>query len=280
MKAEYKLDYEVFESQNNTSNIKPKIWLAFHGIGQNTEAFKYFVNQNNLKIYSFGLFYHEKNQSDLKNNEENNRETTLQNWLSLMQQFLEVEKINLQNESITIIGFSLGVRPALQFVSHFSNHFSKLISESIFINEIILIAPETLAISNWYRFGTQTVAGKFLLKKVVDSDSFKEIIISISSLMFSQNAQKLIRYQIYHGINSLTSAWIAYRSFEIYGKEWTEIYNNHKGEITIVASENDNFVKLKKIQSFVKKNSSDKGKSIKWIISKSPHARLLREFRF
>ena len=269
MKAAYKLDYEIFERPNKNTNPKPKIWFAFHGIGQNTEAFKYFANQNNFKIYSFGLFYHEKIYT------ENIKQTTLKNWLTLMQQFLEDEKINFQENSISIIGFSLGVRPALQFVSH----FSKLTSRPIFINEIILIAPETLAISNWYRFGTQTNAGKFLLKKVVDSDSFKEIIISISSLIFSQDAQKLIRYQIYHGINSLASAWIAYRSFEIYGKEWKEIYDNHKAEITIVASENDNFVNLKKIQSFIKKNSDDKGKSIKWIISKSPHAQLLREFR-
>lgn len=273
METEYQLEYEIFEHQNKDidSTTKPQIWLAFHGIGQNTEAFKHFTNQNNLKIYSFGLFYHEKNQTNLSKK----REATLENWLELIKQLLEQEKMTIQEKAVNIIGFSLGVRPALQFVSH----FSKLTSNSISINKIILIAPETLAISNWYRFGTQTIFGKFLLKKVVSSDNFKEIIISISSFLFSKNAHKLIRYQIYNGINSLASAWLAYRSFEIYGKDWKEISEKYQGKITIVASENDGFVSLKKIQKFIKKNSSNEGKTIKWILSKSPHARLLREFR-
>jgi len=46
-----------------------------------------------------------------------------------------------------------------------------------------------------------------------------------------------------------------------------------------VASENDGFVELKRIQKFVRRHSADKGDSIQWIISKSPHGRLLREFK-
>ncbi|WP_338792008.1 hypothetical protein [Bernardetia sp. MNP-M8] len=272
MNTDYRLEYEIFESQNENreNKTKPQIWFAFHGIGQNTEAFKNFAIQNNLKIYSFGLFYHEKNQNNVEKLSDKERKTTLKNWLVLMQQFLEEEKINL-DYSITIIGFSLGVRPALQFVSNFS--------KSVSIHQIILIAPETLAISNWYRFGTQTLFGNALLKKVVSSKVFKEIIISTSSFIFPKKAQKLIRYQVYHGINSLTSAWLAYRSFEIYEKQWKEIYENYEGKITIVASEKDAFVNLNIIRKFVRKNSTDKGKSIKWILSKSPHAHLLREFR-
>ncbi|WP_338764376.1 hypothetical protein WAF17_21595 [Bernardetia sp. ABR2-2B] len=264
----YKLEYEIFESKNKKLGDKtiPKIWFAFHGIGQSTEAFKHFANQNGFIVYSFGLFYHEKRQDNISNQ----RETTLKNWLLLMQDILE--KMNGE-VSINVIGFSLGVRPALQLISNFSQ------LSSICINKIILIAPETLAISPWYRFGTQTTLGKKTLKKVVSSTFFKEIIISISSLIFPKNAQKLIRYQIYHGINSLASAWFAYRSFEIYEKDWKQISKNYEKKIVIVASENDSFVKLRKIKRFIGKNSFDKGKSIEWIISKSPHARLLKEFR-
>lgn len=268
MKTEYKLDYEIFESLTNT---KPQIWLAFHGVGQNTEVFKHFANQNNFKIYSFGLFYHEKNQNHLETLVENTRETTLNHWFALMQNFLEEENINFQENSINIIGFSLGARPALQFVSHFS--------ESLPINQIILIAPETLAVSKWYRFGTQTLLGKLTLKKIVSSTHFKKIIISLSPLFFPKNAQKVVEYKIHNGLNTLASAWQAYRPFEIYSKEWKEIYSINKEKITIVASEKDNFVKLKKIQRFIKRHSTDKGKSIKWIISQSSHSRLLTEFR-
>lgn len=267
---EYRLEYEVFE--NPTPNTTPQIWFAFHGIGQNTEAFKNFAIQNNFKIYSFGLFYHEKNQTDLGNF----RETNLTNWFFLIEQFLEQEQFTLKNTKINIIGFSLGVRPALQFISY----FSKLSLDAVLINQIVLIAPETLAISNWYRFGTQTFLGRFLLKKTISSKAIKEILIFFSSLFFSKNAQKLIRYQIYQGIDSLAAAWIAYRSFEIYGKKWEEISKNYEGKITIVGSKKDNFVKLKKIQEFVSKYSFDKGESIKWIISNTTHARLLKEFKF
>lgn len=266
--TEYRLEYEVFESQNKNieNTTKPQIWLAFHGIGQNTNAFTHFANQNNFKVYSFGLFYHEKNQDNLVNR----RETNLQSWITLMQKFLNDEKIN-KKSSISIIGFSLGSRPALQFISSFS--------ESLSIDKIILIAPETLAISKWYRFGTQTVLGKMTLQKLIFSARFKKIIISLSSLFFPKNAQKLIHYKIHNSINSLVYAWLAYRPFEIYAKDWVEIYDTQKEKITIVAGKNDNFVKLKKIQHFIKKNSSDEGKSIKWILSKSAHARLLKEFK-
>jgi hypothetical protein len=254
--------------------MNPQIWLAFHGVGQNTEAFKHFVNQNNSKIYSFGLFYHEKNQTHLKNSIENTRETTLNNWLILMQRFLEEEKINFQDYSINVIGFSLGARPALQFVSN----LSKLPSKFISINRIILIAPETLAISRWYRFGTQTMLGRLTLKTLVSSTRFKRIIISLSSLFFPKNARKIIHHKIHNGINSLASAWLAYRPFEISAKDWIEIYDKQKEKITIVTSQNDNFVDLKKIQRFIRRNSSDEGKSIKWIISQSSHSHLLKEF--
>ncbi len=269
-KTEYQLEYEVIEPKINLSTTtKPQIWLAFHGIGQNTEAFNHFAIQNNFKVYSFGLFYHEKN----RNIAEKNRETPLQDWVLLMNNFLEKENLNLKGNSIHVIGFSLGVRPALQFVYNFS------CSDFVLINQIILIAPETLAVSNWYRLGTQTGLGKFLLKKLSSSTFFKELIIRSSGLFFSKKAIKLIRYQVYHNINSLAHAWLAYRPFEVSGKKWRKIYQKHNEKITIVASENDNFVALKKIQNFIKKNSDEEGKSIKWIISKSSHARLLREFR-
>ncbi|PIY12323.1 MAG: hypothetical protein COZ18_02300 [Flexibacter sp. CG_4_10_14_3_um_filter_32_15] len=271
MKTEYQLEYEVFENKVINNETKPQIWFAFHGIGQNTEAFQDFANQNNFKVYSFGLFYHEKN----KDNFQDRRETSLSDWLILMKNFLEKEYINLQDDAIHVIGFSLGVRPALQFVSN----FSQLTPNSISINEIILIAPETLAINRWYRFGTQTIAGKFILQKLASSTKVKETILSISSLLFSKTAQKLIRYQVYTNITSLAGAWQGYRSFEIYGKNWKEITKNQKGKITIVASENDGFVELKRIQKFVRRHSADKGDSIQWIISKSPHGRLLREFK-
>lgn len=271
--TDYRLEYEIFEGSTNNSAIKPKIWLAFHGVGQNTEAFKHFVNHTNFKLYSFGLFYHEKNQSHLEN--ENTRETTLNNWFALMKKFLEEEKINFQDYSINIIGFSLGARPALQFVSN----LSKLPSKFISINEIVLIAPETLAVSGWYRFGTQTTLGKLTLKKIVSSSHFKKIIFSLSVFFFSKNARKVIHHKIHNGLNPLASAWLAYRPFEIQAKDWIRIYENHKEKVTIVTSKNDNFVKFKKLQRFIKKNSADKGKSIKWIISQSSHSRLLKEFK-
>lgn len=266
--TEYKLEYKVFESQNKNiePNTKPQIWLAFHGIGQNTDAFTHFATQNNFKVYSFGLFYHEKNQDTLVKI----RETNLQSWVTLMQNFVENEKIT-QESSVSIIGFSLGSRPALQFISSFS--------KSLSIDKIILIAPEALAISKWYRFGTQTILGKITLQKLISSARFKKIIISLSSLFFAENARKVIHYKIHNGINSLAYAWLAYRPFEIYAKDWIEIYDTQKEKITIVVGENDNFVQLKKIQRFIKKNSSDEGKSIKWILSKSPHSRLLKEFK-
>lgn len=259
----YKLEYEVFENYSADTD-QNQIWIAFHGIGQNTTAFKKFSHQHNLKVYSFGLFYHEKNQQQV----ETRRETDIENWLSLMKNFIENEEI--KDKSINIIGFSLGVRSVLQLVRHFS--------DMITFEKIFLIAPETLAVSHWYRLGTQTLVGKFLLKKVVCSDSFKEIIISISAFIFPTSAQKLIRYQIYNGISSMAFAWLAYRQFEIDGTDWKLISEKNKDKITIVASKKDAFVGFKTIQKFIRKNSFDKGKSIQWRISESPHASLLREF--
>ena len=277
VKSDYELEYEIFEPKELDTTNNSQIWFAFHGIGQNTEAFLSFARQNNFRVYSFGLFYHEKNQAALRDNLEKieiTRETTLKNWLALMKQFLKNEDINYKN-NINIIGFSLGVRPALQFVYN----LSKLFSQPVSINKIILIAPETLAISNWYRLGTQTILGNFILKKVVSSNKMKEIILYLSSFLFSKNAQKLIYYQIYNRIDSLASAWLAYRPFEIGKEEWSRISQDYEGKTTILASVNDDFVRLKKIQNFINKNSFDKGKSINWITSKSAHAGLLREFR-
>jgi len=126
--ANGQLIYEVFGSGN-------KVLLAFHGFGQDRLIFKKWADtiRGKYTIFSFDLFYH--GQSDRAPVKLQKHE-----WKSWMDQFLRKENI----EAFSVLGYSLGGRFAISTAMEFPNQ----------INEMILVAPDGIFLTPWFRLAT------------------------------------------------------------------------------------------------------------------------------
>lgn len=117
------------------------ILLAFHGFGQNNEIFNDWVAiiKEEYTIYAFDLFYHgSSTRSDKK--------LTKGEWNSYINTFLEKENI----ERFSIIGFSLGGRFAISSALSLPNQ----------VDELILIAPDGVYLTLWFKLATKPVLRK------------------------------------------------------------------------------------------------------------------------
>lgn len=126
-----------------------KTLLFFHGFGQDHTLFRTWVNKlkGDFTIYSFDLYYH--GLSIRPNNRLSKSE-----WLSTFNEFLQKENIS----NFSICGYSLGGRFVLATAMLFPKN----------IEYMILLAPDGIYKSPWYRFATSLVFKgifKFFMKR-------------------------------------------------------------------------------------------------------------------
>ena len=122
------LFYEVFGSGS-------EILLAFHGFGQDRNIFKQWSRKLESKytIFAFDLFYHGESTRPLHS-------LSKKEWRIWIQQFVNQEGI----ERFSILGYSLGGRFAIS--TSISFHES--------VNKLILIAPDGIYLTPWFKLAT------------------------------------------------------------------------------------------------------------------------------
>ena len=122
----------------------PTALLAFHGFGQSSEVF-YPVEQALGKlftIFAIDLFFHGNSQY------KSSQLLTKANWQQLIRAFLQAHAI----ERFSLMGFSLGGRFALATAEGFADR----------LDQLILIAPDGITYTFWYRLATGSQAGRSL----------------------------------------------------------------------------------------------------------------------
>ncbi len=123
------------------------VWLAFHGIGQDSGCFEPFADQlaQTHTIYSIDLPFH--GQSRYTNWPP---VITSAYWQSLIETFTSAHGIN----RFSVVGFSMGGRFALVTAQAFAAR----------IDELLLLAPDGITEDPWFNLGTSTRAGRALLR--------------------------------------------------------------------------------------------------------------------
>ena len=126
--ANGQLIYEIFGEG-------PENLLAFHGFGQDRLIFKKWAEivGHKYTIFAFDLFYHglsQRTPGKLKKDE----------WKNWVHQFLMQEKL----DSFSVLGYSLGGRFAISTAMEYSTR----------MNELILIAPDGIFLTPWFKLAT------------------------------------------------------------------------------------------------------------------------------
>lgn len=141
-----RLTYSVFGNG-------PAILLAFHGFGQSHRVFQPLVNTvgDRFTILAIDLFLHGSRY--VGSHKAGNPLLTKTDWQRLLRAFLRERTI----DRFSLMGFSLGGRFALATVEAFADR----------LDELILIAPDGITRSFWYRLATTSGTGRSLFRFVL-----------------------------------------------------------------------------------------------------------------
>lgn len=143
------LEYKVFGEGMETL-------FMFHGFDNDAEDFKCFAPAfgERFKMVSVNLFHHGKSHADLPSDSGVFSDEDLR---QVFNSFLN----KFGASRCSLLGFSLGGRICLKLIELFPER----------IDRVILLAPDGLAISPWYKFVTRNYAGRRLFARSVKDPS-------------------------------------------------------------------------------------------------------------
>ena len=126
--------------------------LAFHGFDNDAEDFKIFRDryQNSCTFICINLFFHGRSRCDLPADVANFTDEALRNFIDLLCKHLQIDRFLL-------LGFSLGGRVCLKIAELFPEKISGM----------MLLAPDGLQLSRWYRFVTANPMGRMIFKRTI-----------------------------------------------------------------------------------------------------------------
>ena len=130
--------------------VGEKALFCFHGFGLTGEAFFELeeVLSKEYTIYNFDLFFHGKSEWHA-----GDKMLTPAFCKELFSSFLSEQKIN----QFSLLGYSIGARIVWTLVLEFKNQ----------VKEIIVLAPDGITISNWFKIATRTLVNRKLFKYAV-----------------------------------------------------------------------------------------------------------------
>jgi pimeloyl-ACP methyl ester carboxylesterase len=146
-----------------------EVLFAFHGFDNDASDFSIFEKSfgNRYKIVAVNLFFHGNSKTPRQKGEDPLNAEIL---ADLFNQLL----FRLNCSRFSMLGFSLGGRVILQLLPHFAGR----------IDRILLLAPDGLKISLWYRFITGSLVGKMLFRRVVERAG---IFLMLSKIFYKLN---------------------------------------------------------------------------------------------
>lgn len=132
----------------------PEPLLAFHGFGQRADIWRVFGETLSEKytVYAFEHFHH--GRSFYPPNKRKSAPFSPDTWRGLMDTFLTRNGI----DTFSLMGYSLGGKTALQTLEFFPER----------VNRLVLLAPDGVIESGWYKFVSRNPAGEFLYKSFIN----------------------------------------------------------------------------------------------------------------
>ncbi len=218
----------------------PNTILFFHGFGQDHLAFStYFSDfEKTHTCYSFDLFYHGK--SDWPDKKVT--KTILSNTLSA---FLEQEGIS----NFTVVGFSLGGRFCISAFTSFAGR----------IDRVILIAPDGIHQSPWYRIAVSRLFNplfRFLMAHPSAFDAFvrffeKTGFVSGTLVKFSKKELSTLenRKKVYF-------SWTYLKPLQVQPGVFATLLHTHQKTCDLILGSKDSIIRPEKLLPLIPRTSS------------------------
>ncbi|RCR68127.1 alpha/beta fold hydrolase [Larkinella punicea] len=231
--------------------------LAFHGIGQDHRAFEPLAQQleGRYAVYAFDLFFHGSQPAPVSDDV-----LTKQRFQEIIQAFLHQYQI----DRFAVLGFSMGGRFALAVAEAFPKHTT----------ELILLAPDGITLSPWYRIATNTGLGRqlfrYFLKHMPLFHRFGLFFLALglinrSVLRFAESTLATPEQR-----ESVYNAWVYFRKLQFNHRKLSEILNNHPVRVRFFAGHFDQVLPVSYIKPL-----SRRLHAYELIVLKTGHNRLL-----
>jgi pimeloyl-ACP methyl ester carboxylesterase len=236
----YFFEYEESKLHFTKSGSGSKILLAFHGFGQDHQAFSEATNllRQHYTIFSFDIFFHGKS-------EWNKSELPLEKlfWKNLMSAFLKQHNI----ERFNVLGFSMGGKFVLATLEAFSTQ----------IEHVFLIAPDGIKTNRWYSLATYPLVLRKLFKSMILKPKRFQLITSIANklglldkgvLRFAETQMNTEenRNRVYH-------SWVVFRHLKFKMRTIAHLINENNILITVVVGKHDKIITVKDMNLLLKK---------------------------
>lgn len=211
--------------------------LAFHGFGQSKEVFDSWESQlgNRYTIYAFDLFYHGESQRVEK-------ELTKDEWQEHLLEFIEIHQL----KRFSILGYSLGGRFAIASSILFSNK----------VDELILIAPDGIFLTIWFKLTTTPIIRLLYKKYMMDPGRLEKWILLGQRLkLVNSYVVDFIRKEFGDSQNR-RRVYISWNHFKTLGYSKTSLIRNFRSmsfKRRIILGSKDQIIKPSKISPILKK---------------------------
>jgi len=213
------LFYEVY-------GTGPRHLFLFHGAGQDHTLFLPLTQalKQEYTCYAFDIFFH--GQSHWLPIDQT---ITPSQWQKLIGILCERHGI----ETFEVLGYSIGSRFALTTLMMFEQR----------VRRLILIAPDAITISPWYKLATGTAAARWLFKKIVQHPGIFFKLADVLTVILPAQ-QRRFRFALRQMDTAekrerIYRSWIAFRKLAFPPRSIAAVLKAHNIGLTVIVGKSD-----------------------------------------
>ncbi|THU41780.1 alpha/beta hydrolase [Niastella caeni] len=215
-----------------------KILLCLHGYGESQQTFHFLEKYipPEYTVFTIDLPFHGKTEWN-----EGLRFTTA-DLLEIIETL--VVKHNLQTSKITLLGYSMGGRVALQLLQAIPGRIEKT----------ILLAPDGLKVNFWYWLATQTCIGKRLFGFTMKHPGWFFSLLQAGNRLklINQSVLKFTRYYIHDTTvrRQLYERWICMRAIKPDLTFIKKLIRSHQLPVRLLYGQYDRIIRHERGEKF------------------------------
>lgn len=215
-----------------------KVLLCLHGYGESEKSFRFLENYlpAGYRLFAIDLPFHGKTQW------EEGLNFTPGDLLAIINGLCE--QYTIQHARLTIAGFSMGGRMALQLLQNIPAQTDR----------VLLLAPDGLKVNFWYRLATRTTIGNRLFHFTMQRPNWFMWLLKAGNKLgiINQSIYKFCQYYIHDRQvrEELYNRWTSMRHFKPQLSIIKRIVVQHSIPIRLLYGRHDRIIRHERAEKF------------------------------